>query len=64
MRILPELLNPYPYLQSRQSGHLQVSELHCIYYEVPTANPRWWSTEGRAGVRSRSIGATSIRQFT
>ena len=38
MRILPELLKPYPYLQSRQSGHLQVSELHCIYYEV-SGNP-------------------------
>ncbi len=36
--MLPELLKPYPYLQPDQTGHLHVSDLHQIYYEV-SGNP-------------------------
>lgn len=39
MRILPELLKPYPHLQPHQTGHLQVSGLHQVYYEV-SGNPQ------------------------
>ncbi|MAE16976.1 MAG: prolyl aminopeptidase [Deltaproteobacteria bacterium] len=38
MHVLPELLKPYSYLQPHQTGHLQVSGLHRIYYEV-SGNP-------------------------